>query len=255
MITLRAGAVIEVVLAVAVEAEEEMIATPYTIVGLQIVTDLSQTSVKPTPTRTALNTETRTTISTSNSRSSRRISLCAVSYRDLSIAFPRMLKGLAQDLYFTTMMGKSIDFKVLWTTIRDRFEDANFHRKIMLEWNSQELSTTKLKYSDRSTSECFDLLVAKLQNLRHGLQPDLRTDNTLHMRLVLACRSSNECTAACALPPSDLYELIASIKSSIITWKAVHPKRLPPSTTYKTEDDTEAYVTGRRFMSNQGTGS
>lgn len=139
-------------------------------------------------------------------------------------ALPVMLKGLALDYYYTSLLDvkNKLPFDKICTNIQLHFEDANYVRGNLTEWNKVDLDQLKSEHPDKSTSHCFELLVAKLQTLRH------------------ACRNTPACQIACSTPPDSLNSLITSLKSSITTYEHAH-KITEPS----------AFTTDRRYHSNR----
>jgi hypothetical protein len=112
-------------------------------------------------------------------------------------------------------------------------------RGTLTKWNKIDLDFIKTQHLDKSISHCFELLVARLRTLYHGLSQTLQTDEFFHNKLILACRNTPACQIACSSPPETLNGLITSLKSSITTYEHTH------------KNDTSAiFMTDRRYHGN-----
>jgi hypothetical protein len=155
-------------------------------------------------------------------------------------ALPVMLKGLALDYYYSDLINSTFTFEQLCQAIQHHFEDANYRRSTLTEWNTIDLEAIKSQNPDKPISQCFQLLVNKLRTLRHGLTPDLQSDTFMLNKLVLACRSVPACQIACSAPPDNLSALISSLKTSITAYEFSH----------KNESISNTFMTDRRYYSN-----
>ena len=108
-------------------------------------------------------------------------------------AISTMLKGLALDYYYSTLLTDSLSFEQICQAIKDHFEDDNYRRNALVNWNNITLETIKTDNPNKSMSYYFQVLVTTLQKLRHGLVLELQTDAFLKNKLMLACRSLKEC--------------------------------------------------------------
>lgn len=100
--------------------------------------------------------------------------------------------------------------------LRNYFQESEFHRKKLSEWNSIMLKTVILKNPDKSTGDCLLLLIQNLRKLQHELREALQTIQYLHHNLVTACHGVPACIYAVSDPPSTVGELINKLKSSKI---------------------------------------
>ena len=155
-------------------------------------------------------------------------------------ALPIMLKGRASEYYYTGLIQNNLDFDQLCTAIEQHFEDANHRRNTLTAWNNINLLSIKSKNPDKSTGECFDLLLSKLRTLRYGLSQELQSDAFMLNKLVLACRKLPDCQIACSAPADTLNSMINTLKSSIEAYEFSHSQA----------DTSHTYMTDRRFRSN-----
>ena len=165
-----------------------------------------------------------------------RIGLPMVAFKK---GLPGMLKGLALGYYYTTLIRADMTFEQTCQCIQEHFEDASYKRHILTEWNQYTLSTVKAKNPDKSTSDCFTIMVDKLQNLYYGLGPALQTEEFMHDKLITACQGVKDCQIACAAPPPTLSALISSLKTSILAYENAN------------RTTTETFMTDRRYQSNR----
>jgi hypothetical protein len=150
-------------------------------------------------------------------------------------ALPIMLKGLALDYYYTDLIQLHGTFLQLCNAIQEHFEDANYKRGNLAEWNKLDLAYIKSQNPDKSTNYCFQLLVNKLRTLRHGLSADLHTEGFMLNKLVLACRDFPDCQITCSAPPDTLTGLISSMKASITAYEYAHKDQISTTETFMTD--------------------
>ena len=165
-------------------------------------------------------------------------------------AFPTMLKGLALDYYYKTLLHKDLDYHALQEAVQSRFEDTNFRQTAMLRWNAKSLQQTILENPNKSTAECFDILVNDLQEIFHSLMPKLQNDEFMLNKLVLACRPIPACQAVSVKPPNDPITFVNDMKSSILTYESLRNEAR--AGTLIQED--EAYYTDRTYRFNRTNG-
>jgi hypothetical protein len=117
-------------------------------------------------------------------------------------AFPAMLKGLAQDYYFTHHLPR----KRLTDAIEDLrvfFEGPGFHHRNLNTWNALTLDRVIAmpENATKSTQDCLRALISTLTKLKFGLAPDLRTEAFMYTKLINACQSHPACKFATYDPP------------------------------------------------------
>ena len=156
-------------------------------------------------------------------------------------AFPTMLKGSALSYFYTDLIQQQLSFQGTCNSIRNHFEDVDYKCAILTEWNRIDMAHYKAQNPDKTTSQCFQLLLNQLHELRHSLTRELQTESFMLNKLVLACRELPDCQTACSDPPDTLNGLINKIKTSISAYEWSHKSR---------NRHTEAYMTECRFHNN-----
>ena len=140
------------------------------------------------------------------------------------IAFPTMLKGLAQDHYYNRSLSART-YAEACTHIRNFFEGPEFYRKNLAEWNATTLQGIIDANTDKPIYQCLQLLIDKLCKQQHGINPEFRTPLFLTNKLVMACQGVPACRIAVSNPGEDLSQLINKLQSSIVAWEKEHPNQ------------------------------
>jgi hypothetical protein len=173
-----------------------------------------------------------------------------------SVVFPTMLKGLAQEHYYTSNLA-SRPFSDACDRIRQFFEGPEYHRKNLTIWNNTTLQGIINENSDKSIYQCFQLLTDKLLKIRHGIHPEFRTTLFLINKLITACQGVPACRIAISDPPEELSGLISKLQSSIVAWEkekenTIGSQALVRPNSYNTtsSQDQEAYYTDRKYHRN-----
>jgi len=140
------------------------------------------------------------------------------------IAFPTMLKGLAQDHYYNRTLSARTYLEAC-THMRNFFEGPEFYRKNLAEWNATTLQGIIDANTDKPVYQCLQLLIDKLCKQQHGINPEFRTPLFLTNKLVMACQGVPACRIAVSNPGEDLSQLINKLQSSIVAWEKEHPSQ------------------------------
>jgi hypothetical protein len=155
--------------------------------------------------------------------------------------FPTMLKGLAQDYYYSSSMSTRT-FEEACNHIRQFFEGPEFYRKNLNEWNATSLQSVINENPDKPIYQNFQALIDKLLKQRHGIHPEFRTNLFLTNKLVVACQGVPACRIAVSDPSEDLSTLISKLQSSIVAWEKENP--------YQSATNPSAYFTDRKYYQN-----
>ncbi|EED15482.1 conserved hypothetical protein [Talaromyces stipitatus ATCC 10500] len=168
-------------------------------------------------------------------------------------AFSVMLKGLALDYYYTwkdqwERMG--IDPAV---AVKNHFENDEHLRKVQTDWDAINLYTVIVKYPEKSTTECLEMMFRDIQKLYHKLRPELRNEVIWHAKLISATRTHPACHAATGNPASTIPGLMQSLRGSVSQFEDT--KRAAQqhfAGTYNTDpyDVPRTNMTERRFFNN-----
>ena len=115
-----------------------------------------------------------------------RVSLPAELYTK---AFPAILKGIAQDHYYSNLLSQRPLPDVI-TNLKNFFEGPGFHRRNLASWNNLTLNHVigLPENAEKSTQDCLRILINTLTKLKFGLEPELRTSAFMHNKLVTACQ-------------------------------------------------------------------
>ena len=87
---------------------------------------------------------------------------CNIPEAAYAKALPIILKGLALDFYYATLATANLPFQDLCRAIQEHFEDASYKRATLMEWNNLSLNLVKSQNPDKTTTQSFQLLVARL---------------------------------------------------------------------------------------------
>ncbi|KHJ36285.1 hypothetical protein EV44_g3695 [Erysiphe necator] len=121
-----------------------------------------------------------------------------------SQAYPTMLRGLALDHYYENIeSNKKTNFEIKCLATSQYFEGPEYKRKILTKWNGISLNSIKDLNVDKTARGCLQILTKELRHLQHGLDHDLRTDKSLHNKLINACQKVPACQLACFKPNSE----------------------------------------------------
>lgn len=166
-------------------------------------------------------------------------------------AYPTMLRGLALDHYYTTVVNAireyGLNFRQMCDATRNYFEGPEYKRSMLTKWNNMSLKAVILANKGRSITECLQILIKDLRHTQHGLDIELRGDRFFHNKLLTACQSVPACQIACSDPPDTTADFINKLYSAITTWEALRPTE---SAQFNTEDETTSqFFTDRRYHS------
>ena len=136
-----------------------------------------------------------------------------------------MLKGLALDYFYSNLEDQEhLSFDDVCKSIQNHFEGEEYQRTIQTKWESTNLLSIikKTEGEGKSTEDCLYLLIKELTHLKHGLDPEFRTDKNFRNKLITACRGIPACEYACYNPADTPSGFINQLKSSISTYEHNH---------------------------------
>jgi hypothetical protein len=134
-------------------------------------------------------------------------------------AFPTMLKGLAQDHFYSNQLSQRT-YEEACINIRSFFEGPGFERRNLDKWNATTLASVTAKFPEKTTFETVQLLINELRQLQYGLTPNLRNTEFLHNKIITSCQGSRAYRYAISDPPANLGQLINKLQSSITTYES-----------------------------------
>lgn len=162
--------------------------------------------------------------------------------------FPTMLRGIALNFYYENKATYTT-FDSICNAIRNHFEGPEYKRGVLTKWNAITLKTVIIKSKGKSTEDCLQLLLNNLRHLQHSLNANLRNDDFLHNKLIVAYQDVAAYQAACSNPPTTLTGLMNSLRSSIVTYKKINGTIGQPANVFlqPTEQPTDVFFTNRRY--------
>ena len=161
--------------------------------------------------------------------------------------FPTMLHGITLNFYYRNK-ATYVTFDGICNAIRNHFEGPEYKRRVLTKWNAITLKTVMIKSEGKSTEDCLQLLLNNLRHLQHGLDANLRNDDFLHNKLIVACQDVAACQAAYSNPPATLTGLMNSLRSSIITYEKIKGIGQPANVFLQpTEQSANVFFTDRRY--------
>ena len=102
---------------------------------------------------------------------------------------------------------------------------------------------TKTENEDKSTLNCFKILIKDLRDMQHGLDPNFQNEQFMQNQLIIACEEVSACRFACYKSNPTLAGQIIDLKNSITSYEKIHR-----SENYQM--DTENFFTDRRYRGN-----
>ena len=121
-----------------------------------------------------------------------------------------MLYGITLNFYYENK-ATYITFNDIYNAIHNHFKGLKYKRGILIKWNAITLKTVIMKNESKSTGDCLQLLLNDFCHLQHGLDANLRNNDFLHNKLIVACQDIAACQAACSNPPATLTGLMNSL--------------------------------------------
>ena len=100
--------------------------------------------------------------------------------------FPIILHGITLDFYYGNKATYTT-FNSICNAIRNHFKGPEYKRGILIKWNAITLKTVIIKSESKSTEDCLQLLLNDLCDLQYSLNANLRNNNFLYNKLIVAC--------------------------------------------------------------------
>ena len=162
--------------------------------------------------------------------------------------FPTMLRGIALNFYYRNK-ATYVTFNGICNAIRNHFEGPKYKRGVLIKWNATTLKTVIIKSEGKSTEDCLQLLLNDLRHLQYSLNANLRNNDFLYNKLIVACQDVAACQAAYSNPPATLTGLMNSLRSLIITYGKINGTIRQPANVFlqPTEQPANIFFTDRRY--------
>jgi hypothetical protein len=107
-----------------------------------------------------------------------------------------MLVGLALKHYFTDQILGSLaapTFDELCDATRSYFEEPEYHRSTLEQWNAITLRLIINNNPGKSVQECLTLLISELRRLNRRFDISLRSEESFQNKLRIACQGIIAC--------------------------------------------------------------
>ena len=155
-----------------------------------------------------------------------------------------MLRSITLNFYYENKATYTT-FNSICNAVRNHFKGPEYKRGVLTKWNAITLKTVIIKNEGKSTGDCLQLLLNDLRHLQHGLDANLRNNDFLHNKLIVACQDVTACQAAYSNPPTTLTGLINSLRSLIVTYKKINGTIGQPANAFL--QPTDVFFTDRRY--------
>ena len=135
-----------------------------------------------------------------------------------------MLKSAVESHYFSAHLAAQ-PFEKACQLMRDFFEGEDYYRKNLIEWNAitfQGFIEDK-DNQGKTLSQCLQLLIDKLCKQQYAIPPQMRTNDIINNKLVIACQGVPACRYAISSPTNDFPSMISKLQSSIVAWEKENP--------------------------------
>jgi hypothetical protein len=102
--------------------------------------------------------------------------------------FPIMLHSITLNFYYKNKV-TYITFNSICNAIYNYFKGLEYKHRVLTKWNAITLKIVIIKSKGKSTKDCLQLLLNNLCHLQHGLDANLRNNNFLYNKLIVACQN------------------------------------------------------------------
>ena len=151
-----------------------------------------------------------------------------VHLRYRNAAYSTMLQEAALDHYYTNLRQytQMAQLDNLTCVTRQYFESKKYQRGVIDRWTDITLESVmdKPENTNKSTTDCLQLLLTEMRYLKIGLPPKMEADIVFHLKLLHACRDLPTCIYACCKPADEINSLINKLEISITTYERQQKK-------------------------------
>jgi hypothetical protein len=131
--------------------------------------------------------------------------------------FEVMLKGKAEDFYYSDLQGRGLDFTSMVTKMKLHFQTDEKHQKYLTEWRTITFLTVIASNPDKDRRQCLDILFDELRKLQRNLNDEYQGDRALRDQTVNACGMVPECNLATFKPAESFEAVCADLRASVST--------------------------------------
>ena len=142
------------------------------------------------------------------------------------IAFSTMLIDDALEFYYANhSMWPGVGIGQVCETFRTNFEGAEHQTSLMVEWNKVNLKHTINLNKQKTVGDCVDIIISRLRELSHALNPTLRQPGFIYSKLLIACEDVPACVIACSKPADTLNGLISDLRAGAARYDRMNPPK------------------------------
>ena len=128
----------------------------------------------------------------------------------LKLAVSTMLTGRASDYYYQVIAELNLDFNGIIEKLRTYFHTPENYQMFLSEWRTLTLPNVIAQNPDKSTAQCLDIVIDKLQKLYQAMsQQNGLSERSLTSQLIGACEGVEAC-AMVLVRPAESFEAVAS---------------------------------------------
>ena len=143
-----------------------------------------------------------------------------ISGEDRMKAVSIMLCGNAIQFYLKNVKGHHHTFAECVNAIKSRFVTKESSRSLLREWDTLTLNKVMEDNTEKSATDCLELLVTRLQEIQSSLPTDYHSDIILSNKLLNAISDVEACRLAYQKPADTLQGIISDLHSSLATFYA-----------------------------------
>ena len=97
-----------------------------------------------------------------------------------------MLRSITLNFYYKNKATYTT-FNSICNAICNYFKGPEYKYGILTKWNTITFKIVIIKNKSKSTGDCLQLLLNDLCHLQHGLDANLRNNDFLYNKLIVAC--------------------------------------------------------------------
>ena len=97
-----------------------------------------------------------------------------------------MLRSIILNFYYKNKVTYTT-FNSICNAVYNYFKGPEYKRRVLIKWNAITLKIVIMKNKSKSTGDCLQLLLNNLRYLQHGLNANLRNNDFLYNKLIVAC--------------------------------------------------------------------
>ncbi|RKF65566.1 hypothetical protein OnM2_006007 [Erysiphe neolycopersici] len=139
----------------------------------------------------------------------------AIPFDETPTAFSVMLTGMALSFYYVHLdqiLDPTLDN--LCSAMKDRFENFEYRRNQQDAWHELKINDIINMHPEKSLSQCLQIFIEKVDEMKFGLPPGLKNDETVHHKIRSACEDHSAFTTVCDRSASTVNGLISDLQAS-----------------------------------------